>query len=141
MMSLLNSASILTPWKTTAEGTDVAKVELTEDAREDLRDLDGSARALVFKALEKLETEPGKRGTPLGSRSSGNLTTFRKLIVGDRDYRIVYRVEPDETVVVVWVIARRADDEVYQLAMSRLMTHPDEAVRDVARALEEIWRQ
>lgn len=119
----------------------MARVELTEDAREDLRDLDGSARALVFKALKKLETEPEKRGTPLGSRSSSNLTTFRKLVVGDRHYRIVYRVEPDGTVVVVWVIARRADDEVYQLAVSRLMTHPDEAAREVATVLEEIWRR
>jgi mRNA interferase RelE/StbE len=45
----------------------MARVKLTEDAREDLRDLDGSARTLVFKVLKKLESEPEKRGTPLGT--------------------------------------------------------------------------
>lgn len=119
----------------------MARVELTEDAREDLRDLDGSARVLVLKALRKLETEPEQRGAPLGSRATSNLTTFRKLVVGDRDYRIVYRVEADGTVVVVWVIARRADDEVYQLAMSRLQMHADVAVRELSETLKEIWRR
>jgi len=54
---------------------------------------------------------------------------------------VVVGLEPDGTVVVVWVIARRADDEVYQLAMSRLMRHPEEAARELATALEEIWRR
>lgn len=117
----------------------MARVVLTEDAREDLRDLDGSARVVVLKALRKLRTEPEQRGAPLGSRATSNLTTFRKLVVGNRDYRIVYRVEADGTVVVVWVIARRADDEVYQLAMSRLQMHPDAPVRELSETLKEIW--
>ena len=128
------------PRKRRAEGHDVAEVVLTEDAREDLRDMDGSARVLVLKALVKLKTNPEQRGAPLGSRTSGNLTTFRKLVVGDRDYRIVYRVEPDGTVVVVWVIGHRCDDEVYELAMSRLRMHSGEAAREMTVALQEIWR-
>lgn len=98
----------------------MATVHLTDDAKEDLRDLDGSARRLVFKALVKLEDKPELRGQPLGSKKSGNLTGLRKLVVGDRDYRIVYRVEPNGDICVVWVIGRRADDEVYELAMARL---------------------
>ncbi|MBV9728711.1 MAG: type II toxin-antitoxin system mRNA interferase toxin, RelE/StbE family [Pseudonocardiales bacterium] len=117
----------------------MAEVQLTEDAREDLHDLDGTARVIVLKGLKKLQTEPEKRGSPLGSKLSGNLTTFRKLVVGDRDYRIVYRVDVDGSVVVVWVIGRRSEDEVYQLAMSRLRLHPDEAAREFAVALDEIW--
>jgi mRNA interferase RelE/StbE len=65
--------------------------------------------------------------------------TFRKLVVGDRDHRIVYRVDSDESVVVVWVIGRHSDGEVYHLAMSRLRLHPDEAAREFAIALDEIW--
>ncbi len=118
----------------------MAEVRLTEDAREDLHDLDGAARVIVLKGLKKLQVEPEKRGSPLGSKLSGNLTTFRKLVVGDRDYRIVYRVDPDGSVVVVWVIGRRSDDEVYHLAMSRLRLHPDEAAREFAVALDEIWK-
>jgi mRNA interferase RelE/StbE len=117
----------------------MAAVTLTDDAREDFRDLDGSARREVAKGLKKLETDPHLCGTPLGSRSGGNLTTFRKLVVGNRAYRIVYRVEDDGTVVVVWVIGRRADDEAYELAMSRLRLHGSAAVRELATSLEQVW--
>ncbi len=117
----------------------MAEVRLTEDAREDLHDLDGAARIIVLKGLKKLRSEPEKRGSPLGSKLGGNLTTFRKLVVGDRGYRIVYRIDPDGSVVVVWVIGRRSDDEVYQLAVSRLRLHPDQAAREFAVALDEIW--
>ncbi|MGH7748432.1 MAG: type II toxin-antitoxin system RelE family toxin, partial [Candidatus Dormibacteria bacterium] len=71
--------------------------------------------------------------------ASGNPTRFRKLVVGDRDWRIVYRVEPDGSVVVVWVIARRSDDEVYRLAMSRLRLHPTSAAREFVTVLDELW--
>ncbi|THJ68436.1 type II toxin-antitoxin system RelE/ParE family toxin [Arthrobacter echini] len=98
----------------------MASVQLTDDAREDLLGLDGSARKIVLKTLLKLEDQPESRGQPLGSRKTGNLTGLRKLVVGDRDYRIVYRVEDDGTVWVIWVIGRRADDEVYALALARL---------------------
>jgi mRNA interferase RelE/StbE len=103
----------------------MAKVFLTEDAREDLRDLDNAARVIVVKAIAKLGDEPEKRGQPLGSKSAGDLTGLRKLIVGNRDYRIVYRVEPDGSVCIIWVIGRRADSEVYELAMARLNSVSD----------------
>ena len=69
----------------------MAEVVLPAEAVEDLADLDGAERKLVVKALGKLRAEPEKRGA---------LTTFRKLVVGNRQFRIVYRVEPDGTVVV-----------------------------------------
>jgi mRNA interferase RelE/StbE len=116
----------------------MARVVLTSDAREDLRDLDGSARKIVLKAIATLRDEPEKRGQPLGVRAGNDLTTFQKLVVGDRDYRIVYRVEQDGTVVVVWVIGRRVDDECYQLAISRLRLHAD---RPAADALEKLITQ
>ncbi|MGH3939986.1 MAG: type II toxin-antitoxin system RelE family toxin [Pseudonocardiaceae bacterium] len=117
----------------------MAEVRLTEDARDDLHDLDGAAQITVIKGLKKLRVEPEKQGAPLGNKAGGNLTTFRKLIVGDRDYRIVYRLEPDGSVVVVWVIARRSDDEVYQLAVSRLRLHPAEAAKEFVGVLDELW--
>lgn len=118
----------------------MAEVQLSEEARDDFLDLDGSARRVVARALKKLETDPHLRGEPLGSRTSGNLTTFRKLRAGkSSDYRIVYRVEPDGTVVVVWVIALRSDSEAYELAVSRLRLHDDPAVRGLAVSLAEIW--
>jgi mRNA interferase RelE/StbE len=118
----------------------MARVVLTDDAKEDLRNLDGAARKLVAKKLKRLEDEPEKRGAPLGTRSSSNLTTFRKLVVGDRDYRIVYRVEPDGTVCVVWVIGRSSDNEVYQMALARLkMLARDDLTADLTGLLKRVF--
>ncbi|MDR3107135.1 MAG: type II toxin-antitoxin system RelE/ParE family toxin [Bifidobacteriaceae bacterium] len=113
----------------------MARVVLTDEAKPDLHDLDGAARIVVAKALRKLAEQPELRGGPLGSRASGDLTTFRKLVVGDRDYRVVFRVERDGTVCVVWVIGPRTDDECYELAIKRLrlLRDPDRArlIRDL----------
>lgn len=115
------------------------RVELLPDAAEDLRDLDRDTQRKVFSALKKLQNEPGKRGQPLGSKSRGNLTSFRKLVVGKQELRIIYRVET-ETIVVVWVIAARADDHCYELAYARVQTHPNSDVRaQLAGALESTW--
>ncbi len=97
-----------------------ATVKLLPEAVDDLRELDGSARKIVAAGIEKLRTDPHLRGAPLGSQATSNLTGLRKLIVGNRTYRIVYRVHEDNTVVVLWVIGRRADNEVYELARARV---------------------
>ncbi|QXU56632.1 MULTISPECIES: type II toxin-antitoxin system RelE/ParE family toxin [Rhodococcus] len=118
------------------------RIEFLPEAAEDLRDLDGSERKIVVKGLRKLETEPEKRGLPLGSRQkTGDLTTFRKLVVGDKQYRIVYRVEPSK-VVVIWVVAARTDDKCYDLAVARLQIHPDRALaNELAGMLKEAWQK
>lgn len=111
----------------------MAQVFLTTGAKEDLRALDGSARKLVLKAIAKLETSPAQRGEPLGSRASGNLTGLRKLVVGDRQYRIVFHVSDDGTVTVVWVIGSRVDSECYDTAVARIAATSKDA--ELSRAL------
>ncbi|WP_081809749.1 type II toxin-antitoxin system RelE family toxin [Amycolatopsis keratiniphila] len=119
----------------------MARVYLTDDAKEDLRDFDGSARKIIIKALAKLKENPEQRGQPLGSRTQNNLTTFRKLVIGDRAYRAVYRVENDGTVAVIWVIKERADNECYEIAVSRLRLHGDREMADLAtNLLEGAWQ-
>ncbi|MDR7300612.1 type II toxin-antitoxin system RelE family toxin [Haloactinomyces albus] len=108
-----------------------SEVVLTDDAKEDLRELDGSARKLVLKALTKLKQAPEQRGASL----VGVLATFRKLVIGDRDYGIVYRVETDGTVVVGYVIGKRTDGEAYELARSRLALHHNQSA---AQAVTEL---
>jgi mRNA interferase RelE/StbE len=117
----------------------MARVTLTEDAEDDFYGLDGATQRIVAKGLIKLETEPAKRGQPLGSRSTGDLTTFRKLVVGKKDYRIIYRVEPSGDVVVVWVIGPRSDEEAYVLAVARMRLHENPAVRSLAESIDELW--
>lgn|GEM_PF-296294 len=114
----------------------MAKVYLTEDAKEDLRDLDKHAQIQVVKAMGKLRDAPELRGAPLGSKQGSDLTGLRKLVVGNRDYRIVYRVEPDGAVCVVWVIGRRADNEVYEMAVARLNTSDRKIAADLAQLVE-----
>jgi mRNA interferase RelE/StbE len=118
----------------------MAKVQLTADAVEDLRDLDGSTLKVVLKALKKLEDHPEQRGEPLGSRQSGNLTGFRKLVVGDRSHRIVYQVLPSGDVCVVWVIAGRADEKVYDIAVARIQLHADPVISTgLQKVLAEVF--
>jgi mRNA interferase RelE/StbE len=105
------------------------------EAVEDLRDLDGAARKIIAAGIEKLRTDPGLRGAPLGSKASGNLSGLRKLVVGNRTYRIVYEVRADGTVVVLWVIGKRADSEVYALARSRVALYAHGPARQILNQL------
>ena len=118
----------------------MARVVLTSEAREDVRDLDGHARKLVLKELKKLEDNPSQRGEPLGSQDN-NLTTFRKLVVGDRDYRVIFRVEPNGEVFVVWVVGKRADRQCYDLAVARLQTYAANPGlgRELQALVNEVW--
>ena len=98
----------------------MARVELTDDAKDDIRGLDRSVQARVLKDLQKLKTSPALRGGPLGSRNSGNLTGLRKLYVGpNKGYRAVFVADGD-TVAIVVVVGARSEAECYELAVARL---------------------
>jgi mRNA interferase RelE/StbE len=114
----------------------MARIRFIDAAIEDLQRLDGSVRKKVLAKIAGLEQDPA-RGLPLGSKPSGNLTTFRKLVVGDRSHRIVYRVEPDGDICVIWVIAGRADAECYDSALARLELLGD---NPVSQAIEQALR-
>lgn len=113
----------------------MANVVFTDPARDDFRQLDGSAKLVVAKGLKKLEDSPESRGEPLGSRKFGDLTGLRKLVVGNRTYRIIYKVEEDNTICVILVIAGRADDECYDLAIGRLDLYTHGRATEVARTI------
>ncbi|HWC34120.1 MAG TPA: type II toxin-antitoxin system RelE/ParE family toxin [Mycobacteriales bacterium] len=117
----------------------MAEIYFLDEAIEDLEGLDHSARLLVLGKLRLLFTNP-EAGRPLGSRRLGNLTGFRKLVVGDRTYRIVYKVESDGTICVVWVVAGRADNEVYDITLSRMKEVGKEKpiARDLAAVMERL---
>ncbi|MCK2214681.1 hypothetical protein MF672_012880 [Actinomadura sp. ATCC 31491] len=57
-------------------------------------------------------------GYPLG----GELTGFRKLVVGRNTWRVVYRITEDKSVEIceVWAVGERADAEVYEEAAARV---------------------
>ncbi len=92
-------------------------VRLTEDAVDDLASLNRHNPPAVRWCLKKmllLERSP-RAGEPL----LGDLIGFRKLTVGDRHWRIVWRITDHREggvlidVAEVWAAGARADSEVY----------------------------
>lgn len=103
-------------------------VRLIEPAVDDLRGLLRKDPQIVRIALKKmllLERDP-YAGAPL----HGALHGYRKLVVGDRAWRIIWRVGEDEsgTVVVdvaeVWAVEARSDAAVYDEMRSRVAALP-----------------
>ena len=94
----------------------MATVQLSRGAETDVAMADGSLKPDIFQGLKKLQTSPDKRGEPLHEELDG----LRKLVVGTRNLRIVYKYFTDTDIVRVIAIGRRRDKEVYRLAASRL---------------------
>ena len=101
-----------------------AYVRLTDPAVADLERLVAVDPQIVRWALKKmllLERDP-EAGRPL----LGDLIGWRKLVVGDRDWRIVWRVTTDDAgnttieIAEVWAVGARADAEVYGEMTDRL---------------------
>ena len=99
-------------------------VRLTEDAVSDLHRLhkkDPQIVRAVFKKMLLLEKSP-EAGEPL----LGALVGFRKLVVGDRDWRIVWRITEDASgipildISEIWAVGARSDGEVYDELTSRV---------------------
>lgn len=93
------------------------RVELIDAAVEDLA---GYARtgnlALFLKKLLRLEEIGRGAGLPLG----GGLTGWRKIVVGDRNWRVIFTTDRDNSVATVWVIGDREDAECYAEAARRV---------------------
>lgn len=107
----------------------MVEISFTDGAIDDLRRIGPSAVPKVLKKLLILLTDP-KAGYPLG----GELTGYRKLVVGRNTWRIVYRLVDVSTIEIceVWAIGARADAEVYAEASSR--------VRQAANSRPELVR-
>ena len=100
------------------------EVHFTDDAIEDLRELDGSQRNAVLKAITKVSQNPlpaseGGYGKPLGNKHGNDLTGLCKIKLVKEGIRVVYALIRTETAMKIIVIAARADDEVYELAAQR----------------------
>lgn len=92
-------------------------VVFIDAAIDDLRRVGPSVAPRILKKILLLETEP-EAGEPLG----GDLTGYRKLVVGKHQWRVVYRVDDPGDVVVceIWAAGARSDSEVYAEASGRV---------------------
>ena len=104
------------------------EVRYLPEAETDLKDLDGSQRILVLKAIKKVQQNPlsqaeGGFGKPLGNKSRNDLSGFLKVKLKAAGLRIVYKtVKVNDTMLII-VIGARADDEVYDIAKKRITDH------------------
>lgn len=98
-------------------------IRLIDPAIDDLNKLDPQARRWALKKMLLLERDP-EAGAPL----RGSLAGFRKIVVGDRHWRIIWRVTHGQSgqvivdVAEVWAVGARSEDEVYDEMRTRLAT-------------------
>jgi mRNA interferase RelE/StbE len=117
----------------------VAEVTFTDAAVDDLRRIGPAAVPRVLRKVLLLLDNP-EAGYPLG----GDLTGYRKLVVGRNTWRIVYRITEDKSVEVceVWAVGHRADAEVYALASARIADAARERpeLRPLAELIDRLGR-
>lgn len=102
------------------------EVEYLPEANQDLKNLDGSQRLLVLKAIKKVQQNPisiyeGGYGKPLGNKNGSDLSGFLKVKLKSASLRVVYKVVRQDDKMLIIVIGARADEEVYGIAQKRIL--------------------
>lgn len=124
------------PAKKRSRNSGPAEVWLTDPAIEDLQRLDGAPLVWALKKMLLLETDP-LAGQPL----LGSLIGYRKLVVGNRDWRIIWRTSTTERGILmveiaeVWAVGARSDGEAYTEMDRRVRSLGDTPVRTSLRAV------
>lgn len=121
-------------------------VRLTNGALDDLQNLFKADPQIVRWALRKmiqLERDPNA-----GELLLGGLIGYRKITVGDRDWRVVWRVERDEVgdylveVAEAWAVGYRKDSEVYAEISQRItQAGPTPKTQALSEVLEIFAKQ
>jgi mRNA interferase RelE/StbE len=101
------------------------KVEYTEEAQQDMDDLDHSQRIPVLKAIDKVSANPlpnteGGYGKPLGNYTSAKLAGYLKIKLKKLGLRVVYRLERSENIMNIVIVSVRSDNAVYKMAQERI---------------------
>ncbi|GAA1703142.1 hypothetical protein GCM10009765_60660 [Fodinicola feengrottensis] len=100
----------------------MAEISFTDAAIDDLRHIGPGAVPKILKKVLLLQDNP-ETGHPLG----GELTGYRKLVVGRNTWRIVYRITAEKRVEIceVWAVGATADAEIYAEATTRVRAASD----------------
>ena len=112
------------------------RVELIDDAIADLAKQaeTGKLKSFFAKLLE-IEQKGSHAGDPLGR----DLVGWRKITVGNRNWRIVFRVDKDETVATICVIGDREDSVCYEEAKRRADTAPHNDAASLAESMMTLF--
>lgn len=107
------------------------RVQFIDEAVEDLLGYRQHEALLpILKKLLRLEREGEDVGQPL----RGDLKGWRKIVIGNRDWRIIFRMDDAKTIATVLVIGDRAEEAVYTEAQRRLGTYTGERGPEVSLA-------
>ena len=82
---------------------------------------DRREQKLLFSRLEQLQDNPEQQGKGL----RGELSEYRSIRAVGQRYRIIYRIENEEVLVIVVAIGRRQEgdrQDVYQIAQKLVST-------------------
>jgi mRNA interferase RelE/StbE len=111
------------------------RVELIDEAVVDLADLaEGGNLKQFFRELVEIEANGSQAGEPLGQ----NLVGWRKITVGNRNWRIVFRVNDDETVATICVVGDREDAACYEEAQRRAEQVKDADATSLAASMMDL---
>lgn len=112
------------------------RVELLDDAVVDLaRQAESGKLKLFFKKLLEIEQKGSDAGEPLGR----DLVGWRKITVGNRNWRIVFRVDRDEAIATVCVIGDREDGICYEEAKRRADRAQDNDAASLAESMMTLF--
>ncbi len=118
-----------------------AHVRFTDAAMEDLKRLRKKDPQTVRSILKKcllIEKNPYA-----GKALLGDLVGYRRLVVGNRDWRIVWQVIEASGLSVdiaeIWAAGARADDDVYREMKERIAGMPDTALTSSLREVAEVF--
>lgn len=101
----------------TGKGKTGYRLKFVPEALKEWRELDGSIKEPLRKALKKRLEQPHLPGTEL----HGDLRGCYKIKLRKQGYRLVYLVEDDVLVVLVLAIDRRENLAAYHAALARLL--------------------
>jgi mRNA interferase RelE/StbE len=112
------------------------RVELIDAAVADLaRHVESGKLKSFFEKLLEIEASGSQAGEPLGR----DLVGWRKITVGNRDWRIVFLVDRAETVATVCVIGDRDDGACYEEARKRADDVDDADAASLAESMMELF--
>lgn len=114
-------------------------IVFTDAAIDDLRRLGPDVVAKVLKKILILDRDP-RAGHHLG----GELTGYRKLVVGRNHWRVVYRLVENNLIEIceIWCVGVRSDAEVYAEAANRIADAVDGSptFRHLAEVIDRLGR-
>ena len=104
-----------TPWK----------IIVSDEAKADIRSLDGSQREEVFRSIKKVSQNPlpyteGGYGKPLGNKGGSDLTGCFKIKLRRLGIRVVYLLRRAERGMEILVVGVRSAEAVYETASARI---------------------